>query len=201
MKSHIWIGLMLGLPLISCLKTHQLPKFEGRVINPFTGEGIPNVRVDAYHLETSSSNPGANQFEPSMVTTTNANGLFGFDQDAPIVRLDLMHPDYISRVIELPPGDDLALNVFHMDPGAYLHVSAVETNTSGLEITAVEIQLLNSTPLLRDVLIEPLLVKLPAESSPVSYRVRTYSGATILEQYFDEIALAPADTTFLELPY
>lgn len=201
MKSSIWIGLLLTLPLGSCLKTHQLPKFEGRVINPFTGEGIPNVRVDAYHLETSSSNPGNNQFEPSMVTTTNANGLFGFDQDAPIARLELMHPDYLSQVVVLPPGDDLALQVFHMDPGAYLHVSAVSSSPSALEVTSVEIQLLNTTPLLRDLLLEPLLVQLPADTSPVSYRVRIYSGATMLEQYVDEVSLLPADTTFLELTY
>lgn len=70
MRRNIFLFLLL-VSVFSCTKFGKNVTIKGKVLNPITGEGIPNVEVEL--LKTTAGLPGGNKGVKSTYTDANGN--------------------------------------------------------------------------------------------------------------------------------
>lgn len=70
MRRNIFLFLLL-ISVFSCTKFGKNVTIKGKVLNPITGEGIPNVEVEL--LKTTAGLPGGNKGVKSTYTDANGN--------------------------------------------------------------------------------------------------------------------------------
>ena len=70
------IGFLLILVLCTCTKFGKNVYVDGRVYNPITGEGIPNIPIRLYRNTIDSKDPLGVGSKTLETTTTDANGYY-----------------------------------------------------------------------------------------------------------------------------
>ncbi|AEA43637.1 hypothetical protein [Fluviicola taffensis] len=68
--------LFILLIVTSCTKFGKNVYVEGRVYNPITGEGIPNIPIRLYRSKLDSKDPLGTDSKTLQTTTTDANGYY-----------------------------------------------------------------------------------------------------------------------------
>ena len=71
-----WISLFVIIAITSCTKFGKNVYVDGRVYNPITGEGIPNIPIRLYRNTLDSKDPLGVGSKTLETTTTDANGYY-----------------------------------------------------------------------------------------------------------------------------
>ncbi|AEA43635.1 hypothetical protein [Fluviicola taffensis] len=72
----LFIGTLFIFLLSTCTKFGKNVYVDGRVYNPITGEGIPNIPIRLYRSKLDSKDPLGTDSKTLQTTTTDANGYY-----------------------------------------------------------------------------------------------------------------------------
>ena len=102
----IWIGMVFLLS--TCTKDGKNITVQGRVLNPVTGEGIPNARIELLK-ETSGSPGNSGGYKEVEVVYSDANGSF-----------ELNHTSWFPRLVACYPNENIYENMGWAEDGVFL---------------------------------------------------------------------------------